>query len=87
MDIQWILKPTNIYGRNIEFDIAVGDDVIGNLCYRTDSSHFVITQDRETQYEEGDTEKSTYSFVEALDIITAYAEHYPFDPSLVDYDE
>jgi len=87
MEIQWILKPTEIYGRDIEFDIAVGADVIGNLRYCTDGNYFVITQDRETRYEERDTEKTTYSFVEALDIINAYTEHYPFDPSLVDYDE
>ena len=85
MEIQWSLKPTEIYGRDIEFDIAVGDDVIGSLRYR--DSYFYITQDRETQYEEGDTEKETTSFAEALDIINVYAEHYPFDPSLVDYDE
>ena len=87
MEIQWTLKPTDIYGKNIEFNIVVGDDIIGSLRYCTDGSYFVITQDRETRYEERDTEKTTYSFTEALDIINAYAEHYPFDPSLVDYDE
>ena len=84
MDIQWTLKPTEIYDKGVEFDIAVNDDVIGSLFYR--EGWFYVTQARETQYEEGDTEKGTNSFAEAMDIINVYADQYPFDPADADYD-